>query len=89
MLLSAQWTDTSSNVVVHDVASNLMKDLKDIARRMGMLQHFIYLNYANEAQNPIASYGKGNRETLRNVGRVYDPSGVFQRQVPGGFKLFS
>jgi hypothetical protein len=25
---------------------------------------------------------------LKEVARKYDPTGVFQRQVPGGFKLY-
>ena len=36
---------------------------------------------------PIAGYGEENVEILQKVSRKYDPEGVFQRLVSGGFKL--
>ena len=54
---------------------------------MGLLHDFVYLNYANQAQNPIATYGRENVAGLKKAAERYDPRGVFQRQVPGGFKL--
>ena len=55
---------------------------------MGLLHEFEYLNYADSSQDPIASYGADNVERLRATSRKYDPHGVFQKQVPGGFKLW-
>lgn len=49
---------------------------------------FLYLNYADQGQDVIAGYGEGNQMELRRVSRVYDPEGVFQKAVVGGFKLF-
>lgn len=48
---------------------------------------FTYLNYAAPAQNPLASYGDVNVQFLKNVATKYDPEGVFQRLMPGGFKI--
>lgn len=48
---------------------------------------FIYLNYADASQDPIGSYGPENVQYLRHVAAKYDPTGVFQTRVPGGFKL--
>ena len=59
-----------------------------LAQSMGLLHEFEYLNYADSSQNPIASYGADNVRRLRAMSRKYDPHGVFQRQVPGGFKLW-
>ena len=64
-----------------------MERANEAARQMGMLHEFVYLDYANQAQDPIQSYGWENVEALKAVGRKYDPDGIFQRQVPGGFKL--
>ena len=36
---------------------------------------------------PLESYGKANVQLLRNVSAKYDPQGVFQYMVPGGFKI--
>lgn len=64
-----------------------MQRVNEAAREMGMLHEFVYLNYANQDQNPILTYGPENVASLRAAARKYDPRGVFQRQVPGGFKL--
>ena len=49
---------------------------------------FIYSNYALPFQDPIASYGDESQEFLRIVSKKYDPQQVFQKLVPGGFKLY-
>ena len=64
-----------------------MHKAREAATDMGMLHEFVYLNYANQAQNPISTYGRGNVASLRAVAKKYDSHGIFQRQVPGGFKL--
>lgn len=48
-----------------------------------------YLNYADESQNPLASYGAGNFKKLAEVALRYDPQQVFQKLCRGGFKLTS
>lgn len=45
------------------------------------------MNYAWAEQNPIASYGKENVEFLRRVQEKYDPDGVWETLVKGGFKI--
>jgi hypothetical protein len=87
MLVAGLWNDTASNEVVHEVAQKMMRDIDSKAKAMGMLHRFQYINYADPSQHPIASYGAENVERLRETSRKYDPRGVFQRQVPGGFKL--
>ncbi len=64
-----------------------MQKADEAARDMGMLHKFVYLDYANQDQDPILTYGRENVARLRAAARRYDPRGVFQRQVPGGFKL--
>lgn len=59
-----------------------------LAKESGGFREFVYLNYALQAQDPIASYGTANVQRLESIAAVYDPSQVFQRLVPGGFKLF-
>ncbi|RDI80476.1 hypothetical protein Vi05172_g9594 [Venturia inaequalis] len=39
------------------------------------------------AKDPMRGYGQRSLEFLREVSRKYDPGQVFQKQVPGGFKL--
>jgi hypothetical protein len=35
------------------------KDVAEIARSMGLLHEFQYINYADPSQDPIGSYGEG------------------------------
>ncbi|OLN97392.1 Bifunctional solanapyrone synthase 1 [Colletotrichum chlorophyti] len=46
-----------------------------------------YVNYAHQTQDPLGSYCKENEDFLERVSQKYDPSGFFQRRVPGGFKI--
>jgi hypothetical protein len=57
------------------------------AREAGVYSKYIYLNYAAEFQDPIASYGEGNKARMIAVSEKYDPIQFFQRQVSVGFKL--
>lgn len=58
------------------------------AQSRGTAVPFKYMNYAWDFQDPIASYGPENKAFLQQVSRTYDPDGLFQNGVPGGFKLF-
>lgn len=59
-----------------------------ILKERGLYIPYQYLNYADGFQDPIGSYGKEVKARLQDVSRAYDPEGVFQKQVPGGFKVF-
>lgn len=48
---------------------------------------YLYLDYADKTQDPLASYGSDNIAKMKAVAKKYDPSGVFQDLVPGGFKI--
>ena len=87
LLLSAFWASTSANAVVQQTAQKVMQKVNEAAKEMGMLHKFVYLNYANQAQDPIWTYGRENVASLRAAATKYDPRKIFQRQVPGGFKL--
>ncbi|KAL2166467.1 hypothetical protein VTG60DRAFT_2751 [Thermothelomyces hinnuleus] len=61
---------------------------EDILRREGVYIPWKYLNYADKLQDPIGSYGDEVKARLQAVSKKYDPHGLFQTGVPGGFKLF-
>lgn len=48
---------------------------------------WVYVNYADKSQDPLASYGSENVDRLRRVAAEYDSEGVFQTLCPGGFKV--
>jgi hypothetical protein len=89
LLLSPGWNNTKSDALVMKTARRLLDGANEVAMSMGLLHDFQYLNYAGPGQNPLASYGASNIAKLQAVSKKYDPNSIFQRQVPGGFKLWS
>lgn len=39
-------------------------------------------------QSIFPGYGADNHEKLKTIAKNYDPEGVFQNLMPGGFKIF-
>lgn len=87
-LIAATWNNTSDDEVVVGTAKLLLKEVEEGAKKKKIYSKFKYLNYAYVGQPVIEGYGEENVRFLREVSKKYDPRGVFQRQVPGGFKLF-
>ena len=85
-LLTGTWKDSNDTAAIEAAGLKLINDVDVAARTDNMQTGYIYLNYAHAGQNV---FGEGRRkEWLQRVSRVYDPEGIFQRCVPGGFKLF-
>ena len=63
------------------------RKVEKLAKEAGLSREFLYMAYADKGQPVIESYGQGNVHALRKVSRKYDPTGVFQRKVPGGWKI--
>ncbi|KAG8529154.1 uncharacterized protein KY384_005789 [Bacidia gigantensis] len=85
--LSIKWERSTDDAVIESTARNFIEQIGKAAREKGVDNDFLYLNYALNGQDPIRGYGRENVERLKKASRQYDPNGVFQKQVPGGFKL--
>ncbi|OOO09330.1 FAD linked oxidase domain-containing protein [Aspergillus oryzae] len=86
-LLSATWDDESDDEEVEKAARELFDNIDNDARKLGVYEPFVYLNYAAPWQDPISSYKSKNVQLLKRVSQDVDPKRVFQTNVPGGFKL--
>ncbi|KAL3477349.1 hypothetical protein BJX99DRAFT_257600 [Aspergillus californicus] len=86
-LFFLSWTHPASDHIFHSIGYDLIKKLKTYTQETSTDSDYIYMNYAGRDQNPLRGYGEENLEYLAAVARKYDPLGVFQRQVPGGFKI--
>jgi hypothetical protein len=75
----------------YDVATPLLRayseDVNRYADSLGLNWHWIYLDYANGEQDPIASFGQENIAKMKNASLKYDPQQVFQKLRGSGFKL--
>lgn len=87
LLITALWPNSDSNDAVHSKAEQVLKAVNSKAKSMGMLKKLVYANYADYSQQPIQSYGTKDVRFLERTAKKYDPKGVFQKKVPGGFKL--
>ena len=87
-LLNVEWLGEEYDAAIIAAAKEMFAQADEAAREMGLASEYIYLNYADFWQDPIVGYGEENVERLRAVSRKYDPEAVFQKRVPGGFKLF-
>jgi hypothetical protein len=87
-LLNIAWDSTSADGHVNRKAQELHTRAEKEAVELGVEHRYLYLNYAAPWQDPIAGYGSEIRKRLQLASTKYDPVGVFQEQVPGGFKVF-
>lgn len=70
----------------YQVAATVQRVLA-FAKSLGSNEDFIYLPYADAAQDALGSYGATSVQHIRQVSKDYDPERFFQRRVPGGFKI--
>jgi hypothetical protein len=85
--LACSWNNAVDDDKVYEVMSNIMKQIKKESIDLGVANDWIYMNYASQFQDVIASYGDASKAKLKKVAGRYDPKAVFQKLQPGYFKL--
>jgi hypothetical protein len=83
----SQWHNEADDAKILNFWSKLFATVRAEAQKKDLNDDYIYMNYASPFQDPIASYGAANVQKLKVVSKKYDPAQVFQRLVPGHFKL--
>lgn len=86
-LFFVQWDDAADDEALQSAASTYMQKVAQLTKQEGKSNEWIYLNYALQNQDPLGSYGKANLDKIKAAAKVYDPTGVFQKLVPGGYKI--
>jgi hypothetical protein len=87
LLIANYWSSPEHTSAIEDAAQDAITAVDALTEAEGLGVPFRYLNYASKWQDPITAYGPDVVEELWRVSRNYDPSGVFQTKMPGGFKL--
>ena len=87
-LVTVFWADAADDNRIETALKEMFARADDEAQKMGLKRDWIYLNYAAKWQDPIGGYGAVNKRKLQEVSQKYDEMGLFQKSVPGGFKLF-
>ncbi|KAJ5587856.1 uncharacterized protein N7459_003621 [Penicillium hispanicum] len=86
-LLFLSWDDSRDDSLVKYAGDRIITQVREYAASIGEDHEYIYLNYADRSQNPLRGYGADNLREILRVAKKYDPAGVFQTQMPGGFKV--
>lgn len=70
------------------IKSRAMADeLQRYAVSISVDHPWVYANYADPSQSPLASYGEENVQFLRGLSSKYDKDGFFQRFAPEYLRL--
>ena len=85
--MTSAYTNKADDALVARVFTDLVNQQKQLLKKSNYLIDFLYLNYADISQQVLQSWGSRNVNNLKAASKKYDPSGVFQTQVPGGFKI--
>jgi hypothetical protein len=85
--LACSWNNAVDDDKVYEVMSDIMKQIKKESVELDVANDWIYMNYASQFQDVIASYGDASKAKLKKVADRYDPKAVFQKLQPGYFKL--
>ena len=88
-LMSVTWSEAADDAKAIGMAERLFADIEADSKKKGLYNKFKYLNYAAPTQDVIGGYGEASAAKLRAVSKKYDPTGLFQKAVPGGYKLFA
>ncbi len=72
---------------MYTAAEQWASKVTKIAEAKGKADPFFYLGFSGGFQKPLCSYGMENVNFMKRVAAKYDPDRVFQKLVPGGFKL--
>ncbi|KAL6875000.1 hypothetical protein J3F83DRAFT_712930 [Trichoderma novae-zelandiae] len=86
-VFSATWWTPAKDTQVYSASDKFLQKVTEVAKKAKVLNPYIDVNHAGRKQNPIASFGPSNVAFLKQVAKIVDPKGVFQKLLPGGFKL--
>lgn len=84
--LLASWECADDDETVYDIIDRIMTLIRIKARD----NHVEPVSYIDTTYSTFESYfSSEDLNALQNVSSTYDPEGLFQTGVPGGFKLFT
>lgn len=85
--LASRWTDPGLDGMMEDARRKFIDVSEAVAKKHGTYSPFLYINFAAPSQEPLCGYGAESVAFLRKTAQKYDPQGIFQKLMPGGFKI--
>jgi hypothetical protein len=87
VLLLNWWKNKEDDDTVIETFKKALERIDEDATNRGTAVPYKFMNYTYSFQDPISSYGNDNVQKMLEVSKKYDPEGLFQQGVPGGFKF--
>jgi len=81
------WNLASDDANVAAILTDTLQKIDTYTKKKGLHSPFVFMNDAFSSQDPLRSYGPRTFQRLQQIGKEYDPQKLFQRNMPGGFKL--
>jgi hypothetical protein len=81
------WSEAEDDELFISLGLTLTDDIQNFAAVKGTAVEYLYLNYADKDQDPLSAYGADNVKFMKAVAKKYDPLGIYQNLLPGGFKI--
>jgi hypothetical protein len=81
------WSETKDDELFINLGLMLTDGIQNFAASKGTAVDYLYLNYADKDQSPLAGYGTESVRFMKDVAKKYDPLGIYQTLLPGGFKI--
>ncbi|KAK5124733.1 hypothetical protein LTR85_001446 [Meristemomyces frigidus] len=85
--LNMRWSNPADTSFLRLLFKDLLARAKQASATRNALHPLLFLNHAYEEEDVFAGYGEQSLQWLRQVRHAVDPDGIFQRLVPGYFKL--
>lgn len=83
-----EWVGATYNEAVLSWVEETAHKLNSAAQDAGLYDPFNYMGDAAGFQPVFPGYGELNHKALQAIAKKYDPRGVYQTLMPGGFKVF-
>ncbi|KAF2123686.1 FAD-binding domain-containing protein [Dothidotthia symphoricarpi CBS 119687] len=81
------WQGAEQDALFQKAGADLISRIRAYAESIGADNPYLYLDYADKTQDPLKGYGEVNVKKMKAAAKKYDPRGIFQKYVPGGFKI--
>ncbi|KAI1208441.1 uncharacterized protein F4807DRAFT_431346 [Annulohypoxylon truncatum] len=86
--IATEHSDVEDDITVTAFNTAALRALDTATKAANIYYPFLFLNDAGAGEQVFPLYGKGNSLTrMKSIRGTYDPSGIFQDLMPGGFKL--
>lgn len=83
MQIDISWSDIADDDRILAAAQNILERSQAAASAAGLLNKYVYQNYASFKQDVFSGYGQENLVRLKAVSAKYDPDQVFRDLQPG------